>query len=291
MGAALNSSRRPPGTWSPSDLSPDQAKPGVRILASRIAPLNLDGTVELLGEMVSRKSRGYICVANVYTTMLAVREPRFREVLNDATAVVADGMPVVWRVQSAGYPQAGRVYGANLMAAVCAAGIRGKIRHGFLGGHEETGNAIVSRLTQRFPELEVAGVWNPGIVQPGEPATPQLLEAINKSRCDILWVGLGAPKQEIWMAQHRSCLDAPVLVGVGQAFDIVAGRTAPPPAWIGRHGLEWIYRLFHEPRRLWRRYLLYNSLFVWYLLLERVGFGWRPETTVWFPSKKSSNGK
>jgi N-acetylglucosaminyldiphosphoundecaprenol N-acetyl-beta-D-mannosaminyltransferase len=98
-----------------------------------------------------------------------------------------------------------------------------------------------------------------------------LIETINSAGCDILWVGLGAPKQEIWVAQHRQQLTAPALVAVGQAFDIIAGRTARAPDWMGSHGLEWLYRLVCDPRRLWKRYLGYNTLFLWYLFLERIG--------------------
>jgi N-acetylglucosaminyldiphosphoundecaprenol N-acetyl-beta-D-mannosaminyltransferase len=131
---------------------------------------------------------------------------------------------------------------------------------------------MVNRLKERYDSVEIAGVWNPGIIRAGEKSPAKLLEEINEARCDVLWVGLGAPKQELWMAQHRSDLQVPVLAGVGQAFDIIAGRTRRPPAWMGSHGLEWLYRLIHEPRRLWKRYAIYNSLFLWYLVLERFGY-------------------
>ena len=128
---------------------------------------------------------------------------------------------------------------------------------------------MAARLRERHPLLHIAGVWEPGLVQEGEQTPPDLLQSINDAACDVLWVGLGAPKQELWMAQHRGLSSgAPVMVGVGQAFDILAGLTSRAPSWMGSHGLEWVYRLVHEPRRLWKRYLLYNTLFVWYLLQE-----------------------
>ena len=114
----------------------------------------------------------------------------------------------------------------------------------------------------------MAGVWEPGLVGEGEQAPPDMLRSINNAACDVLWVGLGAPKQEVWMAQHRGYLQAPVMVGVGQAFNILAGRMSRAPSWMGAHGLEWLYRLVHEPRRLWKRYLVYNALFLWYLARE-----------------------
>ncbi len=245
----------------------------VPVLGGRLTPLDLDGTVDVLLAMVRSGVAGYLCVANVHTTTLAVRDARFRDALNGATAVVADGMPVVWRVRAAGHPQAGRVYGSDLLDATCSAGVREGIRHGFLGGLDEAAEAMKSGLKKRFPAIQLAGAWNPGLIYQGEAASPLLLQAINDAAPDILWVGLGAPKQEIWMAQHRPLLQVPVLVGVGQAFDILAGRTIRPPTWMGHYGLEWLYRLAHEPRRLWKRYLVYNSLFLWYLFQERIAGG------------------
>jgi N-acetylglucosaminyldiphosphoundecaprenol N-acetyl-beta-D-mannosaminyltransferase len=249
------------------ELHPERP-PKVPVLGALITPLDLARTVGALMDMVRSRTKAYICVANVHTTTLAVRDTRFRRALRGAAVVVADGMPVVWRVRAAGYADVGRVYGADLIESTCAAGLARGLRHGFFGGWNGAAEIMVSRLKQRYPTLSVAGVWEPGVVAQGEQVPAALLKAVNDSQCDVLWVGLGAPKQEIWMAQHRPFLQAPAIVGVGQAFDILAGRTFRAPAWMGAHGLEWICRLVHEPRRLWKRYLVYNSLFLWYLLLE-----------------------
>jgi len=259
-------------TLDKPDSWPSMARPKAAVLGVEITPLDLNRTVSLLIEMVRTRTQGYYCVANVHTTTLAVRDDRFRKALDGAAAVVADGMPVVWRVRAAGYPQAGRVYGADLVEAMCAAGIDQGLRHGFFGGLAGVAEAMVCRLKERHPWLEIAGVWDPGLIKEGQESPPDLLDTINEARCDILWVGLGAPKQEIWMAQHRPQLRVPVIVGVGQAFDIIAGRTARAPDWMGRHGLEWLYRLAHDPRRLWKRYFVYNTLFLWYVFRERLGF-------------------
>lgn len=247
-------------------------KPPVPVLGGRIAPLDLDETVSLLLKMVRLKRQSYVCIANVHTTTLALRDNQLKNALDGAALVVADGMPLVWRVRAAGYPEMGRVYGADLIEAMCRSGIDSGLRHGFFGGFEGVAEAMVCRLKERHPLLQIAGVWDPGLIKEGQKSPSELLKTINESQCNILWVGLGAPKQEIWMAQHRSHLQVPVIVGVGQAFDIIAGRTVRAPSWMGAHGLEWIYRLAHEPRRLWKRYLIYNSLFLWYLLLERLGY-------------------
>ena len=261
--------REPPPTLNRTD-----SLPKVPVLGARITPLTLEETVQLLMDMVKRKTRGYVCVANVHTTTLALCDDHFRKVLNGAAAVVADGMPVVWRVRAAGHPEAGRVHGADLLENTCVAGVPARLRHGFFGGLPGVAEAMVSSLTERFPAIQVGGVWNPGTIQQGEASPPDLLGAINESNCDVLWVGLGAPKQEIWMEQHRRHLQTPVMVGVGQAFDILGGRICRPPDWMGRNGLEWMYRLTQEPRRLWKRYLYYNSFFLWYLFLESITSSW-----------------
>ena len=252
-------------------LSARNTKPPVPVLRGRIAPLDLDETVSLLLEMVRLKRQSYVCIANVHTTTLALRDNQLKNALDGAALVVADGMPLVWRVRAAGYPEAGRVYGADLVEAMCAAGVGAGLRHGFFGGFDGVAETMAARLKQRHTALEIAGAWNPGAIQQGELSPVHLLEAINNAACDVLWVGLGAPKQEIWMAQHRRHLTMPVMIGVGQAFDILAGRTTRAPDWMASHGLEWLYRLTHDPRRLWKRYLVYNSLFLWYLLLEHLG--------------------
>jgi N-acetylglucosaminyldiphosphoundecaprenol N-acetyl-beta-D-mannosaminyltransferase len=257
---------------SRTDLSPSKAPRGVPVLGALITPLDLRGCTSLILDMVRRRTRGYVCIANAHTTTLTLRDDHFRKALNGASAVVADGMPVLWRVRAAGHTGVGRVHGADLVEATCAAGIGEGLRHGFLGGLDGVADVIVYRLRERYCSIQIAGVWNPGAIRPGETSLPQLLDEINESRCDVLWVGLGAPKQELWMAQHRLGLEVPVMAGVGQAFDIIAGRTKRPPDWMASHGLEWLYRLVHEPRRLWKRYAIYNSLFLWYLLLERFGY-------------------
>lgn len=247
-------------------------KSPVPVLGGRIAPLDLDQTVSLLIEMVSLRRQSYVCIANVHTTTLALCDNQLKKALDGAALVVADGIPLVWRIRAAGYPEAGRVYGADLIEAMCAAGVGAGLRHGFFGGFDGVAETMTARLKQRYPHVELAGVWNPGAIRQGELSPARLLESINDAACDILWVGLGAPKQEIWMAQHSRRLGVPVMIGVGQAFDILAGRTTRAPDWMASRGLEWLYRLTHDPRRLWKRYLVYNTLFAWYLFLEMFGY-------------------
>jgi N-acetylglucosaminyldiphosphoundecaprenol N-acetyl-beta-D-mannosaminyltransferase len=141
----------------------------------------------------------------------------------------------------------------------------------FYGGAVGVPQKLQEALTERFPGLQVVGAYSP----PFRPLTPEedqnVVRMINESGADVVWVGLGAPKQEWWMAKHLGQITAPVMVGVGAAFDFHTGRVRQAPPWMQERGLEWLYRLYREPRRLWKRYLMSNSLFVWYLLLEKIG--------------------
>ena len=252
-----------------NSLADDQLSQ-VQILETRLTPLDLDATVALALKLVAQATASYLCIANAYTATLTVRDEHFRKASNGAAAVVADGMPLIWWLRAAGYSQVGRVYGADLVAAVCAAGRSQGIRHGFLGGFSGVPDRMIANLHQAFPGLQVAGSWDPGVIAPGAMTPLSELNAINQAAPDILWVGLGAPKQELWMAQHRPHLKAPLLIGVGQAFDLLAGQHTRSPGWMSTCGLEWLYRLCQEPKRLWKRYTIYNGLFLWYLVQDLI---------------------
>src|SRR5262245_4925460 len=148
--------------------SAPNTKPPVSVLGGRIAPVALDGTVSLLLEMVRLKQQSYVCIANVHTTTLALRDHQLKNALDGAALVVADGMPLVWRVRAAGYPEAGRVYGADLVEAMCAAGVGAGLRHGFFGGFDRVAETMAARLKQRHPHMKLVGVWNPGAIRQGE---------------------------------------------------------------------------------------------------------------------------
>ncbi len=182
-----------------------------------------------------------------------------------------DGMPLVWLSRLHGRRHVSRVYGPDLLIAVCQESIRAGYRHFFYGGAEGVPEALAAALLRRFPGLVVAGTYSP----PFRPLTPeedeQIVAMIDRARPDIVWVGLGAPKQEYWMAEHVGRLEAPVMVGVGAAFDFHSGRKKQAPRWMQRSGLEWLFRLLTEPRRLWRRYLINNPLFLWLVALQLLG--------------------
>jgi N-acetylglucosaminyldiphosphoundecaprenol N-acetyl-beta-D-mannosaminyltransferase len=205
----------------------------------------------------------YVCVTGVHGVMEARRDLELRRINNDSGLTTPDGMPLVWAGHRAGVPHMRRVYGPDLMVALCGLAAERGWSSFLYGGGPGVPERLAERLTARFPGLRVAGTWSP----PFRPLTPEedqaVVERINRSGADLVWVGLSTPKQERWMAAHPPRLHARALLGVGAAFDIHAGLLAQAPPWMQRAGLEWLYRLAREPRRLWRRrYLRNNPRFV-----------------------------
>jgi N-acetylglucosaminyldiphosphoundecaprenol N-acetyl-beta-D-mannosaminyltransferase len=179
------------------------------------------------------------------------------------TLTVPDGQPLVWALRALGHPQASRVYGPDLMARYCARSATTGVRMFLYGGRtQEALIQLHDTLCERNPGLRIVGGYSPPFRELDEDERREVAAAINASKADVVWVGTGQPKQEKWMAEMRDRLDAPVLVGVGAAFDFHAGIVSQAPGWMQRMGLEWSYRLAREPRRLWRRYASYNPRFI-----------------------------
>lgn len=218
-----------------------------------------------------RRQSHFIAVTGMHGVMEARQDPAFRDVLNAADLVVPDGMPLVWLSRLRGHSLKRRVYGPELMLVFCEQTVQQGYRHFFYGGGPGLAEELARTLCRRFPGLKVAGTYSP----PFRPVTPEeekeISGLIQATLPDVLWVGLSTPKQERWMYEHRSRLPVPVMVGVGAAFDLHTGRVKQAPHWMREHGLEWLFRLLREPRRLWRRYLVYGSKFVWYVALELLG--------------------
>jgi N-acetylglucosaminyldiphosphoundecaprenol N-acetyl-beta-D-mannosaminyltransferase len=211
--------------------------------------------------------------------MESTRDAQLRMIHVRAGLVTPDGMPLVWLARAAGY-RVDRVYGPDLMLAVCAASVERGYRHFFYGGGPGVAPRLANRLSARFPGLIIAGTYTPPFGSVTSPADDAIVATINEAAPDIVWVGLSTPRQERWMAAHVDRLTAPVLVGVGAAFDFHAGLKRQAPRWMQRSGLEWSFRLATEPRRLWRRYLQNNPAFVWQVAHQfmRQSFGtheWR----------------
>jgi N-acetylglucosaminyldiphosphoundecaprenol N-acetyl-beta-D-mannosaminyltransferase len=212
---------------------------------------------------------GQVCVANVHMLVEARGDPGLRQVLEDAAVVTSDGMPLVWQLRRHGFAHAQQVRGPDLTVRLCQDAAAAGLPVYFYGGDRALMAELEAALRVRVPALRIAGLEAAPMLprQPG--MDPAVVERIRSSGARLVFVGLGCPKQEFWMHAHRPHLDA-VLVGVGQAFGIIAGHVPEAPAWMRRHSLEWLFRVASEPRRLWRRYLVTNTLFGVFLLREAV---------------------
>jgi N-acetylglucosaminyldiphosphoundecaprenol N-acetyl-beta-D-mannosaminyltransferase len=234
----------------------------VDVLGVGISAIDMGQAVAEITRWLEDGERHYVCVTGVHGVMEAQRDPELRRIHNASGLTTPDGMPMVWAGHRAGVSHMRRVYGPDLMLEVCALAAERGWSSFFYGGGDGVAEQLTEQVTARFPGLRVAGTWSP----PFRLLTPEedqaVVERINRSRADLVWVGLSTPKQERWMAAHVGRLDAKALLGVGAAFDIHAGLLAQAPAWVQRSGLEWLYRLGREPRRLWRRYLRNNPRFV-----------------------------
>ncbi len=246
-----------------SDPLPARAPPTVDVLGVPLGLTDYDRTLDWIDAIVAARDRGYICVCNVHTVMASAEDPELRRALMGSSINVPDGQPLVWALNLLGHPLGDRVYGPELMARSCerAAGTGQRL---YLYGGRNQGALVQLALTlrQRYPGIKIVGGYSPPHRPLGAEERAAVIKEINSSRADVAWIGIGVPKQEKWMAQMRADLRTPVLVGVGAAFDFHAGLVPQAPAWMQELGLEWAYRLAHEPRRLWRRYMRYNPRFV-----------------------------
>ena len=239
------------------------APPAHPVLDVPLALTDYEGTLDWIDRAVAAEHRGYICAANTHTVTAAQEDADLRAALLGADLNVPDGQPLVWALNLLGNSLSDRVYGPDLMELACERAARSGLRFYLYGGRNQGALAQLARnLRLRYPGLRIVG----GYVPPFRPLTPGEEDAVaadvRRSGADVVWVGIGVPKQEKWMARMRPRLDAPVLVGVGAAFDFHAGLVTQAPGWVQRVGLEWLFRLVQEPRRLWRRYLRYNPRFV-----------------------------
>jgi N-acetylglucosaminyldiphosphoundecaprenol N-acetyl-beta-D-mannosaminyltransferase len=233
----------------------------VNVLGVGVSVLNLDTAVAAIADAVRARRRGYICVTGVHGVMEAQDDPAFRKILNDAFLCTPDGMPMVWMGKIRGQSEMRRVYGPDLMLAVCAWSEKNQCRHFFFGGAEGVAEALAEKLKARFPKLEIAGTFTPPFRPFIAEEEKQFTETIRGAKPDILWVGLSTPKQETFMAEFLPKLDVTLMIGVGAAFDFHSGRLKQAPRWMQRSGLEWFYRLCREPRRLAKRYFKNNPIF------------------------------
>jgi N-acetylglucosaminyldiphosphoundecaprenol N-acetyl-beta-D-mannosaminyltransferase len=260
-------------TRSTMDTTPPAAAelPRVNILGVGVMPLDLGQAVATLDQWQQEGRREYVCCVSVHGLVTSQRDPVIRATLNRAGLATQDGMPLVWWSRRAGFKRASRVCGSDLMDAMCALAARKGHRHYFYGGSPAVVAKLVERLTRRHPGLTIAGYHSPPFRKLTEDEDAADVAAINAARPDYVWVGLGMPKQEKWIASHLGRIEATALLGVGAAFDFHAGTKPRAPGWMQRIGFEWLFRLLSEPRRLAHRYLIDNTLFIAHTMQHLTG--------------------
>jgi len=237
----------------------------VNVLGVGVSAIDMTLALETIDRWIVQREQHYVCVTGVHGVMESQSDEVLRRIHNRAGLVTPDGMPMVWLSWLRGERHVDRVYGPDLLAACCERSITRGYRHFFYGGGDGVAALLSERLRARFPELQVVGTYTPPFRPLSALEETELARQIAAAAPDILWVGLSTPKQERWMAEHIGRLQVPVMIGVGAAFDFHAGLKRQAPRWVQRAGLEWLFRLGTEPRRLWRRYLANNPRFVWHV--------------------------
>ncbi len=231
---------------------------------------NHASAVERIADLVKKNKGGYVCFSTVHMVMESYDNAEFAAKVNGADLVITDGMPLVWMQKLQGASNATRVRANDLMIMMCRYAEKNNLSVGFYGGRQEVIDAILQRAEKDFPGLRVAYAFSPPFraLTAGEEAI--ITAEINRIKPGILFVGLGCPKQENWMAKHQDKIKS-VMLGVGASFDFYAGNVAESPEWMGKLGLEWLFRLSQEPSRLWKRYLILNPRFIWLAVLQLFG--------------------
>ncbi|WP_411837403.1 WecB/TagA/CpsF family glycosyltransferase [Paracoccus sp. ME4] len=271
----------------PAPLAPPLAS--VNVLGLRVAALTRRAAVAQILEAVRADHRGYVCVSGVHGVIESRADPQLGAIHNRATLTVADGMPLVWALQAAGFPWAERIYGPDLMLAVIEASQGTGIGHFLYGTTPEVLEALQARLRKRFPGARIVGSHAPPFRALTTAEEDRVARLIDASGAGIVWVGLGTPRQEQWMDRMRGRLQAPMLIGVGAAFDFHAGGKRQAPEAMQRAGLEWLFRLITEPRRLWRRYLRIVPAYLALRVLQQTGMRRFPIVTVPVPDRAAED--
>jgi N-acetylglucosaminyldiphosphoundecaprenol N-acetyl-beta-D-mannosaminyltransferase len=242
----------------------------VRVISLLPNVCNHELAIEKIADLVKRGKGGYVCFSTVHMTMEGYDNPEFAKIVNGADLIVTDGMPIVWMQKLQGTQNACRVRANDLMIMLCEYAEKNNLKVGFYGGRQEVIDAILERAEKDFPNLQVPYAFSPPFRPLTEQEDAEIVAEINRTKPDILFMGLGCPKQENWMASHKYKLTA-VMLGVGASFDFYAGNIKESPEWMGKMGLEWLFRLLQEPKRLWRMYLILNPRFIWQATMQLIG--------------------
>ncbi len=234
----------------------------VDVLGVGVSTINQDMALDEVTRWIETGERHYVCVTGVHGVMESQRDPELKAIHNASGLTTPDGMPMVWAGHKAGAAWMDRVYGPDLMLNVLTRAAERGWSSFLYGGKDGVPELLARKLAERIPGVTIAGSHSPPFRPLTEAEDAAIVDRINDSGAQLVWVGLSTPKQERWMAAHRERLTAPALFGVGAAFDFHAGLVPQAPPWMQRNGLEWLYRLTKEPKRLWRRYLVNNPAYL-----------------------------
>jgi N-acetylglucosaminyldiphosphoundecaprenol N-acetyl-beta-D-mannosaminyltransferase len=251
-------------------IAADNIAPGIefqrfRVRGTSVAAIDLERACDLIGQLATEGQGSYVTVTGAHGIVESVYSDRVREAHQQATMVVPDGMPLVWLGRLLGFNSIGRVYGPDLMASVFSRKELRQLKHYFYGSTPAIIDRLTATLRSQFGEFTLVGVYSPPIRPVGFAEAEDLLSRIRELKPHIIWVGLSTPKQEIWLHDHMGRIGSGVGIGVGAAFDLVSGTTRQAPRWVQRSGLEWLFRLGVEPRRLVRRYFFIVPRFLYYM--------------------------
>ena len=244
------------------------AIPRVNILGVGIHAIDMEIALDTIDRWINTREHHYICLTIVYSVMLCQRDEKLRRIFNSAGLTVPAGMPLVWLSRLKGFSQISRVRDPDLMFAVGERSAQKNYRHFIYGGAEGVPELLAEEFTRRYPGLVITGTFSPPFRPLTREEDDQVVQMINGSQADIVWVALGCPKQERWMVAHVGRLSAPVLIGVGAGIDFVTKQKREAPRWMQQIALEWLFRFINEPRRLWYRSLVCNPLFVLHIMAQ-----------------------
>lgn len=244
----------------------------VGILGVKVHATDMDRALARVESALETGDKGYVCVTGVQGIMEAQSDSNLKRIINGALLTIPDGRPTVWVGWLRGFLKMRQVTGPTMMLRLCALSAEKGYTHFFFGGNDGVAEQLKQSLTQRFPGMRVVGTYTPPFRPLSAEEEAELIRMVAETKPDFFWVGLSTPKQERFMDQYVSKLDAKLMFGVGAAFDIHTGRIKDAPYWMKLTGVQWMHRIYQDPKRLWKRYLVNNPKFVYQIALELLGF-------------------
>lgn len=241
--------------------------PTCNIMGVNIAAINMEWLLDYLEKNISEIKGDYICVSNVHTTVTSFEDAAYCAIQNGGLMAIPDGGPLSTVGQKRGHKNMERTTGPSLMGEIFEISAKKGYRHYLYGSKEETLELLQKKLMEKYPEIQIAGMYSPPFRPLTEEEDKVIIERINETKPDFVWVGLGAPKQEKWMAAHQGKIDG-LMLGVGAGFDYYAENIKRAPMWMQKHNLEWVYRLVQDPKRLFKRYWSTNTKFIWNAMIR-----------------------